>query len=71
MTQVVEYCQDLKENGLNPLALETALNSALVNGHPEEALFLMRVMRDEGCDLRPHYFWPIFLHHCKNGDTQS
>ncbi|XP_050728830.1 leucine-rich PPR motif-containing protein, mitochondrial-like [Eriocheir sinensis] len=71
MTRVVEYCQDLKEKGLNPLALETALNSALMNGFPEESLFLMRVMKDEGCVLRPHYFWPVFLHHSKNGDTQK
>lgn len=71
MTRVVEYCQELKEKGVNPLALETALNSALMNGFPEESFFLMRVMRDEGCSLRPHYFWPIFLHYGKNGDTQS
>ena len=71
MTKVVEYCQNLKEKGLNPLALETALNSALINGRPEEALFLMRVMKDEGCHLRPHYFWPIFLHHGRNSNTQS
>ncbi|XP_063887839.1 leucine-rich PPR motif-containing protein, mitochondrial-like [Scylla paramamosain] len=71
MIKVVEYCQDLKEKGLNPLALEQALNSALTNGRPEEALFLMRVMKEEGCSLRPHYFWPIFLHHGKSGDAQK
>ena len=71
MIKVVEYCQEFKEKGLNSLALEQALNSALTNGRPEEALFLMQVMKDEGCFLRPHYFWPIFLHHSKNGDMQS
>ncbi|XP_045595399.2 leucine-rich PPR motif-containing protein, mitochondrial [Procambarus clarkii] len=67
----VQYCQEIKKNGQNMFALETALGAALSNGLPEAAMFILRVMNEDGVQLRTHYFWPIILHYAKHGKIEK
>lgn len=51
--------------------METALGTALGEGHPELAMALMRVLAEDNAEIRTHYFWPIITHYGKQGDSQS
>lgn len=58
--------EDLKENNLNPLALEKVTELALRRTCSSTALLLL----NKFTLLRPHYFWPLFLQmHEKNGEN--
>ncbi|KAK4325255.1 hypothetical protein Pmani_004154 [Petrolisthes manimaculis] len=67
---VVHYCQEMKKEGYNPFALETALGTALSEGHPELAMALIRVLAEDNAEVRTHYFWPIITHYASQGDSQ-
>ncbi|KAK8734064.1 hypothetical protein OTU49_005996 [Cherax quadricarinatus] len=68
---VMQYCQELRKNGQNIYASEVALGGALQYGLPEAAMFIMRVMNEDGASLRPHYFWPIILQYGKQGEIEK
>ncbi|XP_071514137.1 leucine-rich PPR motif-containing protein, mitochondrial isoform X2 [Panulirus ornatus] len=71
LSVVVQYCQELKKQGMNMYALECALGTALTNGLPQAAMFILRVMNEDGAPLRAHYFWPIIAHFAKLGETEK
>ncbi|XP_042205243.1 leucine-rich PPR motif-containing protein, mitochondrial-like isoform X2 [Homarus americanus] len=68
---IVHYCQEMKKQGLNTFALEAALGAALSNGLPDVAMFMLRVMNEDGAPLRAHYFWPIIIHYSKLGQLDK
>uniref|UniRef100_A0A0E9T3W4 Pentacotripeptide-repeat region of PRORP domain-containing protein n=1 Tax=Anguilla anguilla TaxID=7936 RepID=A0A0E9T3W4_ANGAN len=35
------------------------------------AMELMKVMKEEGLPIRPHYFWPLLSQYQKDKDTQG
>lgn len=57
MAGIVDIVMDLKESGLNPLALENAAEIALKTEYFELAWSLFKKLTS----LRPHFFWPILL----------
>ncbi|VVC95207.1 unnamed protein product, partial [Leptidea sinapis] len=57
--------QYLMASGRNPIALQNACECALQQGKVALALDLFTRMKQLGMPLRPHYFWPIFLHTSK------
>ncbi|KAK7140045.1 hypothetical protein R3I94_012607 [Phoxinus phoxinus] len=63
---IAAFCKDLKDSGLHSSPLHFTLQFALEAKKTTMAIALMRMMKDEGFPLRPHYFWPLFTHHQKD-----
>nr|UHY14113.1 LRPPRC [Cherax quadricarinatus] len=56
---VVEMCKQLQLQEINRFALHVALEHALRMKKEELAWLLLRVVKESGCPLREHYFWPL------------
>lgn len=46
--------------GINDVAFITALRELLVQERKDEAIYLFKNMNDNGMEIRPHYFYPLF-----------
>ncbi|XP_073690181.1 leucine-rich PPR motif-containing protein, mitochondrial [Garra rufa] len=62
---IVGFCRDLKDSGLHSSPLEFTLYCALDGNKTGMAVDLMRSMKEAGLPIRPHYFWPLFIHYQK------
>uniref|UniRef100_A0A672NFU4 Leucine rich pentatricopeptide repeat containing n=1 Tax=Sinocyclocheilus grahami TaxID=75366 RepID=A0A672NFU4_SINGR len=62
---IVGFCKDLKDSGLHSSPLQFTLQCAL------EAKKTGERMKEEGLPLRPHYFWPLFIHYQKEKNSSA
>jgi hypothetical protein len=60
-SRILLLTDSLVSDQRNPLALEKAVGAALSFGKVEIALALLQEMRSRRLELRPHYFWPLFI----------
>ncbi|KAJ8418453.1 hypothetical protein AAFF_G00141620 [Aldrovandia affinis] len=65
------YCKELQDSSLHSSALQFTLQCALEARKTGMSLQLMKVMKEEGLPLRPHYFWPLLNQHLKDKDTKG
>uniref|UniRef100_A0A672NGA2 Leucine rich pentatricopeptide repeat containing n=1 Tax=Sinocyclocheilus grahami TaxID=75366 RepID=A0A672NGA2_SINGR len=68
---IVGFCKDLKDSGLHSSPLQFTLQCALEAKKTGMAVELMRRMKEEGLPLRPHYFWPLFIHYQKEKNSSG
>lgn len=54
--------------GINDIASVTALREMLIRERKEDAIFLLKNMKESGLELRPHYFYPLF---CQAGKAKD
>ncbi|XP_062375874.1 leucine-rich PPR motif-containing protein, mitochondrial isoform X2 [Sardina pilchardus] len=69
LEKLTHYCRDLKDSGLHTRPMQFALFCALDAKKTGLAVELMKVMKDEGLPVRPHFFWPLFAHHQRQKNT--
>nr|XP_026486597.1 leucine-rich PPR motif-containing protein, mitochondrial-like [Vanessa tameamea] len=62
---IAQITQELMTSGRNPIAIQNAAEAALQLGKIPLALDMFTRMKHVGLPLRPHYFWPIFIHTSK------
>ncbi|XP_076142364.1 leucine-rich PPR motif-containing protein, mitochondrial [Alosa pseudoharengus] len=67
--KLAHYCRDLNDSGLHASPMQFALYCALEAKKTGLAVELMKVMKDEGLPVRPHYFWPLLTHHQREKNT--
>ncbi|XP_001356649.3 leucine-rich PPR motif-containing protein, mitochondrial [Drosophila pseudoobscura] len=57
--KILSICKTLQAEGLNPKALSIATEAGLTNGVVNNALPLLKEMKNAGLPIRQHYFWPL------------
>ncbi|XP_022232197.2 LOW QUALITY PROTEIN: leucine-rich PPR motif-containing protein, mitochondrial [Drosophila obscura] len=57
--KILTICKTLQAEGLNPKALSIATEAGLTNGVVNNALPLLKEMKNAGLPIRQHYFWPL------------
>ncbi|KAG7462652.1 hypothetical protein MATL_G00187000 [Megalops atlanticus] len=65
------YCKELQDSGLHASALQFTLYCALEAKKTGMAVHLMKVMKEQGLPIRPHYFWPLLTQHQRDKNTQG
>ncbi|KAH8419891.1 hypothetical protein KR009_003499 [Drosophila setifemur] len=58
----LQFAQELVQRGQNPRALHLVAELAM-RRLPSSALTCLEELSSAGEELRPHYFWPLLLHH--------
>ncbi|XP_064172695.1 leucine-rich PPR motif-containing protein, mitochondrial [Anguilla rostrata] len=69
--KIRQYCRELQDAKLHCWALQFTLQCALEAKKAGMAMELMKVMKEEGLPIRPHYFWPLLSQYQKDKDTQG
>ncbi|XP_072533831.1 leucine-rich PPR motif-containing protein, mitochondrial [Salminus brasiliensis] len=67
--ELVSFCRDMKDSNLHSAPLHFVLYCALETKKTALAVELMKVIKNEGFPIRPHYFWPLLVQHKNNKDT--
>lgn len=68
---VINACRELQSEGLIPNAFFIATEAALANGQTELAQKLFNVLKSEGVEIRPHFYWPILAQKGKENDEEG
>uniref|UniRef100_A0A670K214 Leucine rich pentatricopeptide repeat containing n=1 Tax=Podarcis muralis TaxID=64176 RepID=A0A670K214_PODMU len=66
-----QFCSDMKEHGIHTAPLQMTLLCALELKKTALAIDLMKAIKEEGEPVRPHYFWPLLVHHQKEKNVQG
>ncbi|KAG8443623.1 hypothetical protein GDO86_008970 [Hymenochirus boettgeri] len=70
-SKVKQFCDGLQEANLHSAPLQFALYCALEAKNTDLALELMKIMKQEGMPVRPHYCWPLLINFQKEKNTQG
>lgn len=70
-TKLKHFCDELKSANIHSAPLQMTLHCALELKKPELAIDLMKIMKEEGLPVRPHYFWPLLVVHQKEKNVQG
>ncbi|KAH8357970.1 hypothetical protein KR200_010247 [Drosophila serrata] len=62
LKETLQFARQLVQRGQNPRALHLLVELAL-RRLPSSALGCLEALAAAGEELRPHYFWPLILHH--------
>ncbi|XP_017054909.1 leucine-rich PPR motif-containing protein, mitochondrial [Drosophila ficusphila] len=62
LEQTLQFAGELVERNQNSRALHLVVELAL-RRLPSSALYCLEALSAAGEELRPHYFWPLILHH--------
>ncbi|XP_016980135.1 leucine-rich PPR motif-containing protein, mitochondrial [Drosophila rhopaloa] len=62
LAQTLQFASELVQRSQNPRALHLVVELAL-RRLPSSALHCLQALSTAGEKLRPHYFWPLILHH--------
>lgn len=68
---IVDLCRELKEEGLIPNGILVALEAALQQGNANLAQYLISELRQNGVEIRQHYYWPLLIQKGKEGDEEA
>ncbi|XP_039995324.1 leucine-rich PPR motif-containing protein, mitochondrial [Xiphias gladius] len=63
------YCKELQELNLHTAPLIFSLYCALEANKTGVSLELMKILKEEGLPVRPHYFCPLLNQHVKDNNT--
>lgn len=69
--KIVKACTELQQQGHHSRALEVATERALANGNVELSEDLLKAWKDNGGNIREHYFWPLIVTHGKASNYQG
>ncbi|XP_076190563.1 leucine-rich PPR motif-containing protein, mitochondrial [Aptenodytes patagonicus] len=61
MNKLKQFCNELKEAKMHSAPLPFILRCALEANKPALAIDVMKMMKEEGLPLRPHYSWPLLV----------
>ncbi|XP_022120292.2 leucine-rich PPR motif-containing protein, mitochondrial [Pieris rapae] len=68
---IIKSCKELQEEALVPKALQIATEVSLQLGHTELAYKLFGELKNEGFEIRQHYYWPLLTQKGKEGDEEG
>lgn len=68
---LIKTCKELQEENLVPSALFIATEGALQQGNVVLAQALFKELKNEGIEIRQHYFWPLLVQKGKEGDEEG
>ncbi|XP_070788465.1 leucine-rich PPR motif-containing protein, mitochondrial [Pituophis catenifer annectens] len=57
------FCSELKASNLHPSPLLSSLSFALEAKKTDLSIDIMKIIKEEGLCLKPHYFWPLLAQH--------
>ncbi|KAJ7422080.1 Leucine-rich PPR motif-containing protein, mitochondrial [Willisornis vidua] len=66
-----QYCNELKEAKMHSAPLTFILRCALETNKPALAIDVMKMMKEEGLPLRPHYSWPLLVQYHKEKNLKG
>uniref|UniRef100_A0A6I8RSC2 Leucine-rich PPR motif-containing protein, mitochondrial n=1 Tax=Xenopus tropicalis TaxID=8364 RepID=A0A6I8RSC2_XENTR len=69
--KVKQFCDGLKEENLHSAPLQFALYCSLDAKKADLALELMKMMKQEGMPVRPHYCWPLLISFQKEKNAEG
>ncbi|NWY38918.1 LPPRC protein, partial [Sylvia atricapilla] len=61
MSKLKQFCKELKEAKMHSAPLPFILRCALEANKSALAIDVMKMMKEEGLPLRPHYCWPLLV----------
>ncbi|NXO51538.1 LPPRC protein, partial [Aramus guarauna] len=61
LNKLKQFCNELKEEKMHSAPLQFILRCALETNKSALAIEVMKMMKEEGLPLRPHYFWPLLV----------
>ncbi|XP_053317229.1 leucine-rich PPR motif-containing protein, mitochondrial isoform X2 [Spea bombifrons] len=70
-SKVKKFCDALQEANLHSSPLQFALYCALESQKSGLAFDLMKIAKEEGMPVRPHFSWPLLVHYQKEKNIQG
>ncbi|KAM6083028.1 leucine-rich PPR motif-containing protein, mitochondrial isoform 2-T2 [Chlamydotis macqueenii] len=61
VSKLKQFCSELKEEKMHSAPLPFILRCALETNKSALAIDVMKIMKEEGLPLRPHYSWPLLV----------
>ncbi|NXN95982.1 LPPRC protein, partial [Rhinopomastus cyanomelas] len=71
VSKLKQYCNELKEAKMHSAPLPFVLRCALEANRSALAIDIMKMMKEEGLPLRPHYCWPLLVGFQKENNTKG
>uniref|UniRef100_A0A8B9QJT0 Leucine rich pentatricopeptide repeat containing n=1 Tax=Apteryx owenii TaxID=8824 RepID=A0A8B9QJT0_APTOW len=71
MSKLKQYCSELKEVKMHSAPLPFVLRCALEANRSDMAIDVMKIMKEEGLPLRPHYSWPLLVGYQKEKNLKG
>ncbi|XP_070577881.1 leucine-rich PPR motif-containing protein, mitochondrial-like [Ptychodera flava] len=68
---IKNYLQEMQSLNIHSFPYFVALQSALEDNNQEYAYEFMKIIKEQGRPLRPHYFWPLMVQHWQNGNAEG
>uniref|UniRef100_A0A8C8EW25 PROP1-like PPR domain-containing protein n=1 Tax=Oncorhynchus tshawytscha TaxID=74940 RepID=A0A8C8EW25_ONCTS len=67
--KVARYCKELQDSSYHATPLQFTLYCCLEAKKTATAVEVMKMMKEQGQPIRPHYFWPLLTQHAKDQNT--
>ncbi|PKU48796.1 leucine-rich ppr motif-containing mitochondrial [Limosa lapponica baueri] len=71
VNKLKQFCSELKEAKMHSAPLPFILRCALEANKPALAIDVMKMMKEEGLPLRPHYSWPLLVGYQKEKNLKG
>ncbi|NXK59822.1 LPPRC protein, partial [Sylvietta virens] len=71
MSKLKQFCNELKELKMHSAPLAVILRCALEANKSALAIDVMKMMKEEGLPLRPHYCWPLLVAYEKENNIKG
>uniref|UniRef100_A0A4W6DPC9 Leucine-rich pentatricopeptide repeat containing n=1 Tax=Lates calcarifer TaxID=8187 RepID=A0A4W6DPC9_LATCA len=67
--KISHYCKELQESNLHSSPFIFSLQCALGAKNTDMSLKLMKILKEQGSPIRPHFFFPLLSPHLKDNNT--
>uniref|UniRef100_A0A8C7RXD9 Leucine-rich pentatricopeptide repeat containing n=1 Tax=Oncorhynchus mykiss TaxID=8022 RepID=A0A8C7RXD9_ONCMY len=64
--KLARYCKELQDSSYHTTPLQFTLYCCLEAKKTATAVEVMKMMKEQGQPIRPHYFWPLLTQHAKD-----
>ncbi|NXB03819.1 LPPRC protein, partial [Cnemophilus loriae] len=71
VNKLKQFCNELKEAKMHSAPLPFILRCALEANRSALAIDVMKMMKEEGLPLRPHYCWPLLVSYQKENNLKG
>ncbi|NWZ90480.1 LPPRC protein, partial [Nesospiza acunhae] len=71
VNKLKQFCKELKEAKMHSAPLPFILRCALEANRSALAIDVMKMMKEEGLPLRPHYCWPLLVAYKKENNLKG
>uniref|UniRef100_A0A803VXL6 Leucine rich pentatricopeptide repeat containing n=1 Tax=Ficedula albicollis TaxID=59894 RepID=A0A803VXL6_FICAL len=71
VSKLKQFCTELKEAKMHSAPLPFVLRCALETNRLALAIDVMKLMKEEGLPLRPHYCWPLLVAYQKQNNLKG